>query len=159
MVLTPVIRTTPERKLIGKRLTMSLANNKTFDLWKSFMPRRNAITNTLDANLYSLQIYKEGYFTEFNPAAAFEKWAAVEVTGFEYVPEDMETLVLPAGRYAVFFYKGPPENGDEIFTYIFRDWLPASGHTLDNRPHFEVLGAKYKSGDPESEEEIWIPIQ
>jgi len=30
---------------------------------------------------------------------------------------------------------------------------------LDNRPHFEVLGEKYKNGDPESEEEIWIPVK
>jgi AraC family transcriptional regulator len=30
---------------------------------------------------------------------------------------------------------------------------------LDDRPHFEILGDKYKNGDPDSEEEIWIPIK
>jgi len=30
---------------------------------------------------------------------------------------------------------------------------------LDDRPHFEVLGDKYKNADPDSEEEIWIPIR
>jgi predicted transcriptional regulator YdeE len=30
---------------------------------------------------------------------------------------------------------------------------------IDNRPHFEVLGDKYKNNDPSSEEEIWIPIR
>jgi AraC family transcriptional regulator len=29
---------------------------------------------------------------------------------------------------------------------------------LDDRPHFEVLGEKYKNNDPTSEKEIWIPI-
>jgi AraC family transcriptional regulator len=30
---------------------------------------------------------------------------------------------------------------------------------LDNRPHFEILGEKYKQGSPDSEEEIWIPVK
>jgi AraC family transcriptional regulator len=46
-----------------------------------------------------------------------------------------------------------------FFTYIFTRWLPASGYQLDNRPHFEILGDKYKNNDPESEEEIWIPVR
>jgi AraC family transcriptional regulator len=35
--------------------------------------------------------------------------------------------------------------------------LPGSEYFLDNRPHFEVLGDKYKNNDPTSEEEIWKP--
>ena len=34
------IKTIPQKKLIGKRLTMSFANNRTAELWRSFMPRR-----------------------------------------------------------------------------------------------------------------------
>jgi AraC family transcriptional regulator len=30
---------------------------------------------------------------------------------------------------------------------------------LDQRPHVEVMGEKYKNNDPDSEEEIWIPIK
>ncbi len=37
--------------------------------------------------------------------------------------------------------------------------LPNSEYELENRPHFEVLGEKYKNNDPNSEEEIWIPIK
>jgi AraC family transcriptional regulator len=43
--------------------------------------------------------------------------------------------------------------------YIFNTWLPKSGYQLDRRPHFEILGEKYKNNNPDSEEEIWIPIQ
>ncbi|MGK2861531.1 MAG: GyrI-like domain-containing protein [Chitinophagaceae bacterium] len=46
-----------------------------------------------------------------------------------------------------------------MFSYIFNTWLPPSGYDLDNRPHFEILGEKYKNDDPLSEEEIWIPIK
>jgi AraC family transcriptional regulator len=29
---------------------------------------------------------------------------------------------------------------------------------VDDRPHFEILGIRYRNNDPNSEEEIWIPI-
>jgi predicted transcriptional regulator YdeE len=47
---------------------------------------------------------------------------------------------------------------DTIQNYIYTEWLPASNYELDNRPQFEILGVKYKTNDPNSEEEIWIPI-
>lgn len=157
--MTPTIQTIREKKLIGKYITMSLVNNKTFVLWKSFMPVRNQIKDTVGSDLYSMQVYDENYFQSFDPAAEFKKWAALEVKGFDVVPEGMETYVLSEGKYAVFYYIGNPENGAEVFGYIFKEWLPNSGYELDNRPHFEVLGSKYKNGDPASEEEIWIPIK
>jgi AraC family transcriptional regulator len=43
--------------------------------------------------------------------------------------------------------------------YIFNTWLPQSNYQLAPRPHFEILGEKYKNNHPDSEEEIWIPIQ
>jgi AraC family transcriptional regulator len=86
------------------------------------------------------------------------KWATVEVSHFDSVPIDMETFILPGGLYAVFHYKGSSSD-PSIFQYIFGTWLPSSAYTLDNRPHFEVLGGKYKNNDPTSEEEIWIPIR
>jgi AraC family transcriptional regulator len=37
--------------------------------------------------------------------------------------------------------------------------MPNSDYVLDNKTHFEILGDKYRNNDPESEEEIWIPVQ
>lgn len=70
----------------------------------------------------------------------------------------METFDLPGGLYAMFYYKGSSDNAAQVFNYILQEWLPKSGYKLDTRPHFEVLGEKYKTGDVNSEEEIWIPI-
>nr|WP_294936648.1 GyrI-like domain-containing protein [uncultured Flavobacterium sp.] len=137
---------------------MSLSDNKTGELWRSFMPRRKEIQNTIGSDLYSMQIYDPTYFIDFKPTSEFEKWAAIEVSDFETVPTEMETYSLPGGLYAVFLHKG--SNTDtSTFHYIFTTWLPNSEYILDDRPHFEVLGEKYKNGDPASEEEIWIPIR
>lgn len=156
--MQPRIENLKEKKLIGKRLTMSLADNKTGELWKSFMPRRREITNNLTNDLFSLQVYKPTHFSDYKPTNEFEKWAVVEVTDFENVPNDMETFTLTGGLYAVFDYKGSSTDSS-IFQYILGTWLPNSDYLLDNRPHFEILGEKYKNADPNSEEEIWIPIQ
>lgn len=146
-----------EKKLIGKCLKMSVAHNRTTELWAGFMPRRKEIKNNCSNNLFSLQIYPADYFTAFNPNKEFEKWALVEVKDFAVVPEKMETFVLPGGLYAVFDYKGSSAD-NSIFQTILTTWLPNSDYQLDSRPHFEVLGEKYKNNDPNSEEEIWIPI-
>ena len=154
----PQIRVISERKLIGIPMNMSLADNRTVLLWATFMPRRKEILNSVISELYSLQIYPKDYFLNFNPAKEFEKWAAIEVTDFASVPKGMMTFNLQEGLYSVFNYKGL-NTDHRIFEYIFSEWIPTSGYQLDSRPHFELLGNKYRNGDPESEEEIWIPVK
>jgi AraC family transcriptional regulator len=149
----------PSKKFIGKHLRMSFSVNRTMELWKSFMPERKEIKNVIGPELYSIEVYERMYFNNFNPGREFDKWAAVEVTGFDSVPEKMEFFALPGGLYAVFKHTGPASKGPETYRNIFETWLPASGYILDNRPHFAVMGEKYRNEDPDSEEEIWIPIK
>ena len=139
---------------------MTLSANQTAELWQSLMPRRKEIRNKLNTDLISIEVYDQNLdFKDFNLSTEFEKWAAVEVSAFEEIPESMETLTLTGGLYAVFLYKGAANNFESTFRYIFVTWLPASEFVLDNRPHFEIMGEKYKGNDPTSEEEIWIPIK
>lgn len=136
---------------------MSFADYKVGELWKSFMPKRKEISNSLTNELISLVVYQSTHFSDFKPTNEFERWATVEVANFENVPTEMETFILPSGLYAVFNYKGL-NTDNSIFQYILGTWLPNSAYDLDDRPHFEILGEKYKNNDPNSEEEIWIPI-
>jgi AraC family transcriptional regulator len=156
--MTPRIVTLNEKKLIGKRLIMSFADYKAGELWKDFMPRRKEISSNLSDDLIAMTVYNPTHFLNFKPTNEFEKWATVEVSSFDNVPADMETFILAGGLYAVFDYKGL-NTDDSIYHYIYREWIPNSGYDLDNRPHFEILGEKYKNNDPASEEEIWIPIK
>ena len=155
--MQPTIKTLTPKKLIGKKIIMSLADNKVVSLWQSFMPRRKEINNTVSSDLYSMQIYDDSFdFTQ--PTQEFDKWAAMEVTNFDAIPDGMEPFELVGGLYAVFFYQGLSTD-TSIFRYIFGEWLVCSEYLLDNRPHFEILGETYKNNDPNSEEEIWIPIK
>ena len=157
--MEPRIEMLNEKKLIGKKLRMSFASNKTQELWKSFAPRKNEIKNLISSDLYSVDIYGDtNFFIDFSPHKEFEKWAAVEVKNFDDVPVEMDKLVIPRGQYAVFQYKGKPSEAQKTFQYIYGVWLPGSVYVFDDRPYFALMGEKYKGEDPNSEEEFWIPV-
>jgi AraC family transcriptional regulator len=156
----PKIEFIAEKKLVGMKLRMSIAENQTFRLWKGFMPRRKEILGTVNSDLISMQVYAESFdFKNVDINRPFDKWAAVGVSDIVNIPAGMESFLLPAGIYAVFQFKGLPADAGFFFQQIFLTWLPGSDYELDNRPHFEVLGDKYKNNSPDSEEEIWIPVK
>jgi len=158
--MEPRIELLAEKKLVGKRLNMTLSNDRTFELWHSFMPHRKEIKNNVSTDLFCLQVYNKNLdFKEFNPQTEFEKWAAIEVTNFNDIPDSMETYTLKGGLYAVFIHKGAPSSFQITFQFIFNEWLPKSEYELDNREHFDLMGEKYKNDNPNSEEEIWVPIK
>jgi len=148
-----------EKKLIGKSIKMNLADNKTLELWRSFMPLVKDIQHAKSSKLFSIQIYNEAlHFNDFNLKTDFTKWAAIEVPNFNNVPSKLQTYILPSGLYAVFIHQGFASEFKQSFDSIFGKWLPQSIYNLDSRPHFELLGDKYSNNNQNSEEEIWIPI-
>ena len=156
----PAIVVLSAKTLVGKRLKMSFAKNRTVELWKSFMPRLKEINHRVSGDLFSIQLFDElPDFSKFNPTLMFEKWAAAEVSNQDTIPDGMEAIHLEGGLYAVFAYKGAVSEAAVFFQYIFDTWLPGSEYTLDSRPHFEILGEKYNNDSADSEEEIWIPVK
>lgn len=134
--MKPRIETLEEKKLIGKRITMSLSSNKTAELWQSFTPRRKEIHNIIGADLYSMQKYDASFFSAFNPNTKSEKWAAVTVADFNQIPDEMAPIVLAGGLYAVFVHKGDMTTASKTFQDIFGTWLPNAEYILDDRITF-----------------------
>ena len=139
---------------------MTLSADRTRELWQSFMPERKLIKHAIGHDLFSLQVYHEALqFKDFTPHTEFTKWAMIEVSSFDDIPDGMQPYILNGGLYAVFDYKGLPQDFGKMFHFIFTEWMPRSGYEVDIREHFEILGEKYKNSAPDSEEEIWIPIR
>lgn len=156
----PHIEVLGEKKLVGMHLPMTLAQDRTGELWGTFMPRRREVPNPISTDLICMQIYKGvPSYSRFNPETEFVKWAGVEVKDGAEVPVGMEAYTLTGGMYAVFVHKGLPSSFSKTAQFIFGEWLPKSRYELDNREHFEVLGEKYRHNDPSSEEEVWVPIK
>lgn len=157
--MNPRIEISTDKKLVGKRIEMSFSDNRTFELWSAFMPRLKEVNNKIGSDLYSIEVYDSQFFNNFDLNHGFVKWAAIEVTDFNAIPDGLETFELSDGLYAVFTHRGPASKGSDTYQFIFEKWLPNSTYSLDDRPHFALMGEKYKQEDPTSEEEIWIPIR
>lgn len=157
--MQPKIVELKDMKLVAIRDRMSFADNKTGGLWQRFMPRRGEIKNKCGSGLYSIEIYPPAFFEKFDSQMEFEKLAAVEVTEFDYVPDNMEAFILQGGKYAVFVHKGPASAVPITYRYIFETWMPDSGFVLDDRPHIAIMGDKYRNEDRDSEEELLIPVK
>ncbi len=134
---------------------MSLSQNKTPELWRSFMQTCAANAYSPLKPLVSLQVYQSpGDFQSYE--AVFTKWAGFFAASDLNVPAFLKSLDIEGGQYAVFDYNGGPANAMHFFSEVFTSVLPRAGYRPDFRPHFEKLHENYREN---LQEEIWIPIQ
>ncbi|SFF57558.1 AraC family transcriptional regulator [Halobacillus alkaliphilus] len=140
---------------------MSLDEDYSQELWKSFMPYRNSIPNRVDDLFYNLKVFDQPFDPEeFDSATTFVKWAAVEVAQHEFQEvTDMETYLFSGGLYAMFLHHGPASSFNQTLQYIFEEWLPSSSYDLDDREHFKRLSEDYHPADSVAVEEVWIPVK
>ncbi|SFU32248.1 AraC family transcriptional regulator [Pustulibacterium marinum] len=149
-----------ERVLIGKCMSMSFANNKSRELWQSFRSDLAKKSISVETPFVNLHNYPADFsFSAFNPNKEFDKWALVEVPESTEVPDCFEKFVLEAGYYATFEYQGLAQDCQVEVQKLFTEWLPKSGYQLDTRPHFEELGEGYHPLDPNSKEQIFVPVK
>lgn len=73
---------------------------------------------------------------------------------------EIQTKVIPGGKYAVFLHRGPYEKLSETYTGICKGWAPECGLTFRNEPPFELyLNRDPRRTKPENlRTEIWIPL-
>ncbi|WP_179319985.1 GyrI-like domain-containing protein [Winogradskyella helgolandensis] len=154
--MNPKIKTCSEIKVIGLSSNIKMnEQHKIIALWKQFMPKKHEIENLVSEELIAMQIFS--LEQNGDPKEDFEIWACAEVTDFKSIPQNMKSYTIPAGTYALFPQKGM----DASLTYqkIMTKWLPASSYVIDNRPHFQVMGEKYKNGSSDSEEDFYVPVK
>lgn len=67
---------------------------------------------------------------------------------------------LPKGKFAVFTHKGSYSGLNDVYKFIYIDWLPQSGYTIRNSTPFEkYLNNPAKVPENEILTEIYIPIK
>ena len=160
MIDQPKIIDFQETRLIGSRVRMSFVNDRTSELWRGFRTVMPTISGRTGSDSYSVKVYDASYsFGAFDPAAEFDKWAAVAVREDADLPDGQESLMIPAGKYAEFIHVGPASAAPRTFGYIFGEWLPASEFELDLRPHFEILPEGYDPFAVDASERVLLPIR
>ena len=135
-----------------------MSTDNPISYWKPFKIGLSAIENTITERFYSVQIIDKTD-SPFTANTEFEKWAAVEVSQLGHVPNGMETLRIPEGKYAVFTHKGTATSFPQTMQFIFGKWIPNSEYQEDNRPHFEIMDKDYRTDDEHAEELVYVPIK
>ncbi|WP_085639335.1 MULTISPECIES: GyrI-like domain-containing protein [unclassified Pseudomonas] len=104
---------------------------------------RAAIAPWMHSNGLSDQTcYGIGYDDpSITPADKCRYDACVEVPAHFVAGGQVDTQVLPGGRYAVAGFKGKTEGLANAWTWLTREWMPSSGLQCDDRPCFERFEA------------------
>jgi AraC family transcriptional regulator len=151
---TPVIKSINAIYLIGlsKEINRS-ESHKIVELWKSFMPIASGMKAGKSTAYFAVQIYQDFSGNE----KPYTIWAATEKAQHKTVPDQLKHLQIPSGLYAVVELHGMDIAG--LYQNFMSAWLPQSDYTIDNRPHFQIMGEDYKNGSPDSKEHVCIPIK
>lgn len=73
---------------------------------------------------------------------------------------DLRSLIIAGGAYAVLLHVGPYAELQRAYTWLYRDWLPASGHEPADRPCVEAyLNDPRTTPATDLRTEIWLPLQ
>ncbi|MER6995457.1 AraC family transcriptional regulator [Streptomyces sp. NPDC000410] len=73
-------------------------------------------------------------------------------------PEDMDTLTVPAGTWAVFKSSGPfPQALQYLWRDVFTQWFPSNPYR--SRPGPEILRTRLSEDAARADAELWIPVE
>ncbi len=68
--------------------------------------------------------------------------------------------IIEGGKYAIFKYKGPYTNLEQVYNYIFKNWLPGSSYKLEDKPCFEKYMNNPEKTKPENyKTHIYVPLK
>ncbi|CAM5732370.1 hypothetical protein SALBM311S_12728 [Streptomyces alboniger] len=74
------------------------------------------------------------------------------------VPEDMDSLTVPAGTWAVFENSGPfPQALQYLWRDVFTQWFPSNPYR--SRPGPEILRTRLSQDAAQADAELWIPVE
>ncbi|CDR02980.1 AraC family transcriptional regulator [Streptomyces iranensis] len=73
-------------------------------------------------------------------------------------PEDLDTLAVPAGTWAVFENSGPfPRALQHLWRDVFTQWFPSNPY--QSRPGPEILRTRLSQDGARADAELWIPVE
>lgn len=121
------------------------------EVWERFGPYMGSVPTETGWYAY-------GVCTESNDGT-FSYIAGVEVERVDELPDEMASVLVPAGRYAVFVHRGNVSSIHETFDAIHNSWQPNTSHEVLGTPFFERYGEEFDPLTGLGGVEIWIPIK
>lgn len=147
----PRYETVAERRIVGLSARYSFETNGGIpSQWVAFLAEADAHDLPLSGQSF-------GVCFDASEDGAFSYLAGVESTT-RRIPMGFGSVVIPAGRYAVFTHHGPAATLRHTVAAIWGRYLPNAAIQTAGGPDFELYPAGYDPAAPGSKVEIWIPI-
>jgi len=123
-------------------------------LWDRFVLRAAEVTDAVPGVHYGV-----GVEDRRDGEPGFLYTAGTGVSAVTRVPQGMNAVEIPAGRYAVFTHKGPVTHLARTIVAVWHQWLPRSGLKARHAPDFECYDRRFKMNHPDSEVDLYVPIE
>ncbi len=162
--LEPRIYSIEERCFIGIKTQVigieSEKNNiaeKLPELWNSFIPRLDEISQAVNQTCYGIISYEKDNKNE----NSLHYLACTEVSNINNIPEGMVATTLPKQMYAEFQHKGMVcvENVNQTINYIYSSWLLNSNMRHTYQPDIEIYGPEFQMKSEDSIIYYAIPVE
>jgi AraC family transcriptional regulator len=121
-------------------------------LWKKFVPYIGHIPGQIGSIEY-------GVVCNGDDSGNMVYMAAMEVSDFARLPEELSRFRIPEQRYAVFVHAGHISTIRQTWQAIFSKWLPESGFKATGGPEFERYTSAFDPKSGNGGVEIWVPIK
>lgn len=156
-MLSPTFIELGEKKVVGCAIYTSGTQTDFPNIWDVFMKRIKDIPNVLNPTVnYAVEFYG----TEFMSESKWFYMPCVEVSSFDEIPMIMVAKSIPAARYAVFKHVGIVSGIPDLYSRIYKEWLPSSDFELAFDFDMELYDERFtEMDDPESVMEIYIPVR
>jgi AraC family transcriptional regulator len=145
-------------KVIGMKVITTQKNNTIPQLWNRFNPRCKEIRNIAQEGV-CVGICPNVDTNDFSENTEFAYIAGMIVENFDEVPEGMETLEIPAQKYAVATHKGALDTLNDTYHYLYAEWLPNSDYEFCPTAEIEWYDKRFIFASPDSEFDIYIPVK
>jgi AraC family transcriptional regulator len=155
----PIFQTREAFTVVGVERYTSNGIPAIQEAWGEFSKRSNEIQNIVAPIAFGVEDYSRDF--EMNPGG-FPKYyyiSSYEVSSTANIPEGMKAKEIAAGNYAVFIFEGSLAELPKFFTFIYGEWMPASGYKMD--PALSLDFERYPEPVTDmhnAKVEIWVPV-
>lgn len=156
VIVEPKIIEKAAMQMVGLAFKGEPTPDKIMPLWVELLARAGEIKNAVNPDeAWGAYIMLDEEENSMNMIC----FAGFEVSKPTDLPEGMEVLEVPAGKYAVFTHIGLLDNLKETYGYIYGVWAQTNDkYFLNNAPQLEFYGPNFEGGSTESQLDLLIPI-
>ena len=155
----PVFQSKPAFKVVGVERYTSGGISSIREAWSEFALRGNEIENGKLPGVYGIEDYSGDFEMNESDFPKYYYIAGYEVSELDRIPVGMTGKEIPAANYAVFTYRGEVSGIHAFFGYIYGEWIPVSGYSMD--PNLSLDFEHYREPNMDMNDlhlEIWVPV-